>query len=128
MKPAEMRDHAETINSDKNKDLEYFKMLEQELRAQPNLNAFYKSSVGADSEEGIKASYSIFPTDIIQHLSYRHHTASLLQTSYSISPTDIIQHLFYRHHTASLLQASYSISPIDIIQHLSNRHHTASLL
>ena len=51
LKAAKIRDHSKTIHSGKkNKDFKYFKMPKQELRAQPNLNELFRSSVGADSE------------------------------------------------------------------------------
>ena len=54
--PAMIIQKLEWIHSDeKNKDAEYFKMIRQKSMGQPNLNAFFRSSVGA-----------------------RHHTASFL--------------------------------------------------
>ena len=60
MNPAKMRDHLQRIHSDKrSKDLEYFNMPMQKLRAQPNLNVFFKSSVGVDSERELMTSCRI---------------------------------------------------------------------
>ena len=60
MKQAKMRNQSEMINSDKeNKDVEYFKMRRQKLKAQLNFYVFIKSSVGVDNEGGLKTSYSI---------------------------------------------------------------------
>lgn len=60
MKPAKMMDHLERIHFDKkDKDIEYFKMLKERLITRPNLTRFLKSSTSANSEGGLKASYSI---------------------------------------------------------------------
>ena len=60
MKPAKMMDHLERIHFDKkNKGIEYFKMLKERFITRPNLSTFLKSSTSANSEGGLKASYSI---------------------------------------------------------------------
>lgn len=55
-----MKDHLQRIHFDKrNKDFDYFKMLKEKLKAQPNLNAFLKSSASADNEGGLNTSSEV---------------------------------------------------------------------
>lgn len=61
MKLTKMRDYLERIYSDeKNKNITHFKMLKEKLKFQSNLNTFQISSANADSEGGLKISYSIY--------------------------------------------------------------------
>ena len=60
MKPAKMKDYLKRIHFYKNKHLEYLNMHKQKLKAQSYLNAFFISSVGAESEGRLRTLYSIF--------------------------------------------------------------------
>ncbi|KRX30934.1 SCAN domain-containing protein 3, partial [Trichinella sp. T9] len=54
MKPSKMKDHLERVHPDKkNKDVEFFKVLKEKIRNQPNLKSFFKAP------GGLKASYTI---------------------------------------------------------------------
>jgi len=61
MKPAKTKDHLDRNRSyKKNKDLDYFKMLKEKLKNCHNYKTFFKASVKADHEGGLKTSYDIF--------------------------------------------------------------------
>ncbi|XP_003369530.1 putative zinc finger protein [Trichinella spiralis] len=60
MKPSKMKDHLERVHPDKkNKDVEFFKVLKEKIRNQPNLKSFFKAPGTVDCEGGLKASYTI---------------------------------------------------------------------
>ena len=59
MKPAKMKDHLERIHCDKkNKDLDFFKKLKENITKRPTLKTFIKTPAIADYN-GLKASYNI---------------------------------------------------------------------
>ncbi|KAK4319477.1 hypothetical protein Pmani_009580 [Petrolisthes manimaculis] len=60
MKPAKMKDHLERVHSDKkNKDLDYFKTLKENLKSRSDIKTFFTAAASADTEGGLKASYNI---------------------------------------------------------------------
>ncbi|KRX25624.1 SCAN domain-containing protein 3 [Trichinella nelsoni] len=60
MKPSKMKDHLGRVHPDKkNKDVEFFKVLKEKIRNQPNLKSFFKAPGTVDCEGGLKASYTI---------------------------------------------------------------------
>ncbi|OUC40838.1 hypothetical protein D917_03783 [Trichinella nativa] len=55
MKPSKMKDHLERVHPDKkNKDVEFFKVLKEKIRNQPNLKSFFKAPGTVDCEGGLK--------------------------------------------------------------------------
>ncbi|KRX31662.1 hypothetical protein T05_14018 [Trichinella murrelli] len=54
MKRSKMKVHLERVQPDmKNKDVEFFKVLKEKIRNQPNLKSFYKAP-GVDTDLGVE--------------------------------------------------------------------------
>ncbi|KRZ15985.1 SCAN domain-containing protein 3 [Trichinella zimbabwensis] len=71
MKPSKIKDHLERVHPDKkNKDIEFFKVVKEKIRNQPNLKSFFKAPGIVDCEGGLKASYSISLNIAKKALSY----------------------------------------------------------